>query len=93
MLCNYEIKTPCGKTMKNILYKYHKKKCDICKGKDATLNSEALDLVMHNCSRRKVNDLTIQYIKKKGYKKGMLKNVSNNLVNDIKENNDKKIKS
>ena len=24
--------TKCGKTMKNHLYKYHQKKCDICKG-------------------------------------------------------------
>jgi hypothetical protein len=28
--------TKCGKTMKEYLYKYHQKKCDICKGEKLT---------------------------------------------------------
>jgi hypothetical protein len=83
MSCNYQIKTRCGKSMKEILYKYHMKKCAICKGKKPEINMHAVNNMMHNTKGKKIEDLTIKAVKSHGYKKGAMKKLSNNMVNDL----------
>ena len=65
---NYEINTPCGKTMKEMLYKYHKKKCDICKGKNSNINMDVLNNLMKNKKGTSLQDLTAKHIRKRGNK-------------------------
>jgi hypothetical protein len=82
-MCNYEIKTRCGKYMKHLLYKYHMKKCDICKGKNPSLNLHAVNNMMKNTKGKKVHELTTKDIKNHGYKRGPMEKLSNCVKSDL----------
>jgi hypothetical protein len=84
MSCN-EINTLCGKTMKNILFKYHQKKCNICKGNLPEINVECYNHKIGNIKGKKLSEMTIRDFKKKAYKNSTLKCIIDDIVKDRKE--------
>jgi len=84
MSCN-EINTPCGKTMKNILYKYHQKKCDKCKGNLQEINVKYVDNKVGNHKGKKLSKMTIKDLKKRKFKNSTLECVVDDIVKDRKE--------
>ena len=67
-MCNNELETLCGKTMKELLYKYHMKKCDKCKGNKPLMNPRYVEDMTHNRRGKKLSEMT-----NKDFKSGILK--------------------
>lgn len=84
-MSNSEINTLCGKTMKGILYKYHQKKCDKCKGGNPKLNPKYLEDRTYNKKGKKLSQMTIQDFKTGGFRNGKLRHVVDDLIKDKKE--------
>jgi len=83
-MSNNEINTLCGKTMKSVIYKYHQKKCDKCKGNNPEINIKFLNDRMSNKKGKKLTEMSIQDIKKGKFRKGTLRYITDHLIDDKK---------
>jgi hypothetical protein len=84
-MSNNEIKTLCGKTMKQMLYKYHQKKCNECKGNNPKVNFKFLEDRTYNKKGKKLSQMTIQDLKHNGFRNGKLRYIVDDLIKDRKE--------
>ena len=87
---NNEIKTPCGKTMKHMLYKYHKKKCDTCKDNGYSLNTEYIISSIHNKKGKAFLNMTCKDFKGGGFRNGRMRHITDDLIESRKYANQKK---
>jgi len=83
------VDTKCGKTMKRFLYKYHQKKCDICKDKKSLgINVEEVSRMCKQNRGKTFDELSLKDWKSSA-PKGDRKN-KNELLDLVREGKNRK---